>query len=114
MVDEAVSSTHNVKYKRTTRSLKNSQGIEITSMEQYERLGDSSLVRAAVALTRFSASLGAKSKAAASLASENYRKVANRIKQGAKSFVSKISRWLEKWLFFVFKGTEEGLTKVTG
>ena len=113
-VDDAVSSTPSVKYKKTTRSLKNSKGIEITSMEQYERLGDSSLVRAAVAITRFSAALGAKSTKAANLARTKYKKTASRVKQGAKSLASKVYRWLDKWLLFVFKGTEEGLTKVTG
>ena len=83
-------------------------------MEQYERLGDGSLIRAAVALTRFSAAVGAKSRSTAALARTKYKVAASRIKRGAKSLASKAYRWLEKWLFFVFKGTEESLTKVTG
>ena len=33
--------------------------------------------------------------------------------RGTKPLATKIPRWLDKWLFFVFKGTEEALTKVT-
>ena len=113
-VDDALGSTPNVKYKKTMRSLKNSNGIEITSKEEYERLGESSLIRAAVALTRFSAAVGSRSRSAYDLARTKYNKAAMRVKRRTKSLASKVYRWLDKWLFFIFKGTEESLTKVTG
>jgi hypothetical protein len=94
----------NVKYKRTMRSVKDAQGKETMDVdEQYELIGDSVLIRAAVAISNFSSKTAVKSKSAAV-----------KLKRGTRRLASRIVQWFNKWVFFVFKNTEEGLTKVTG
>jgi hypothetical protein len=111
----AAESPPNVKYRRTMRSLKNAQGTEILSVrEQYERMDNSALIHAAVALDGLTTRLGRDIKSGAVGARTKYKRTASRVSQGARRFVSRVVQWLNTWVFFVFKGTEEGLSKVTG
>lgn len=112
---ESIRSGSSVKYQRTMRSVRSVHGTEIMSVkEQYERFGNSVLVRAAVALDRYFATAAARSRAITSGARQKYSRGADRLKQWAKKLASKVSHWFDKWVFFVFKRAEEGLSKVSG
>lgn len=112
---ESAKSGSAVKYQRTMRSVRNAHGTEIMSVkEQYEQFENSILVRAAVALNGYLATAAARSRAVASATRQKYARGAARLKQGVKKLASKVSRWFDKWVFFVFKRTEEGLSKVSG
>ena len=112
---ESAGSGSGVKYQRTMKSVRSPHGTEITSVkEQYERFGNSALVRGAVALDSFFAAAAAKSRAWGAIARQKYTKGAARLRQETKRLADRVTRWFNKWVFFVFNRTEEGLSKVSG
>lgn len=113
--EDSVRSSSSVKYLKTMRSVRSAHGTEIMSVkEQYERFGNSALVRAAVALNSYFATAAAKSRAGAAFVRRKYAQAEARLKQQAKRLASKVTRWFNKWVFFIFKRAEEGLSKVSG